>query len=324
MSSTAEMQAFRQAGDVAGRSLALIGAPCDVGAGLRGASLGPDAIRIAGLARRLRGLGHGVRERGNLIGPENPEQPAADGYRHLEQAIAWARAIHDEVHRSLTEGECPILLGGDHSISVGSVAAVARHCAEAGRPLSVLWLDAHADFNTAATSPSGNLHGMPVATMCGNGPPQLLELGHARPMVEPAHVFQVGVRSVDTIERETVIESGVRIHDMRRIDEIGMRAVMEQVLDEIDRIGGHLHVSFDADFVDPVIAPGVGTPVPGGPDYREAQLCMEMIHDRGLPGSLDVVEVNPALDEQNRTARLAVELVASVFGERILARVAQS
>lgn len=303
------------------RDVAVIGAPCDVAAGMPGSRLGPGAIRIAGLTQRLSGLGHNVHEYGDLAGPATPERAPENGYRHLEETVAWARAIHDGVQDALVRGEFPLLLGGDHSISIGSVAAVARHCAEREVPLSVLWLDAHADFNTAETSPSGNIHGMPVATICGAGHPDLLGVGHATPMVEPAHVFQVGVRSVDTVEREAVIDSGVVIHDMRRIDENGMRVTMEEVLDRIAGIGGHLHVSFDADFVDPEIAPGVGTPVPGGPNYREAQLCMEMIHDSGLAGSLDVVEINPALDEHNRTARLAVELVASLFGERILARV---
>ena len=304
-------------------TVAVIGAPCDVAAGLRGTSLGPEAIRIAGLAHRLQGLGYDVQEYGDLAGPPNPEQAPVDGYRHLAEALAWSRTIRDAVGEALSREQFPLLLGGDHSISIGSVAAIAQHCAERDIPLSVLWLDAHADFNTASTSPSGNIHGMPVATMCGDGHPDLLALAPAVPMVDPTHVFQIGVRSIDTVERETVLASGITIHDMRRIDEDGMRATMEQVLDRVARIGGHVHVSFDADFVDPVIAPGVGTPVPGGPNYREAQLCMEMIHDSGLPGSLDVVEVNPALDEQNRTARLAVELVASLFGERILARVVE-
>lgn len=303
--------------------VALIGAPCDVAAGLPGGRLGPGAIRIAGLVQRLRGLGHSVHDHGDLSGPVSPDLAPVDGYRHLDETVAWSHTIHDAVHEALVRNEFPLLLGGDHSVSIGSLAAVARHCAQREVPLSVLWLDAHADFNTAETSPSGNIHGMPVATICGAGHPDLLGLGHATPMVNPTRVFQVGVRSVDTVERRTVMDSGVMIHDMRRIDENGMRVTMEQLLGRIADIGGHLHVSFDADFVDPLIAPGVGTPVPGGPDYREAQLCMEMIHDSGLAGSLDVVEVNPALDEQNRTARLAVELVASLFGERILARVVE-
>jgi len=303
------------------RPIALIGAPCDVAAGTRGANLGPEALRVAGLDGALAGMGYPVRDRGNLAGPRNPQQPAVDGYRHLAETVAWCRSVRDAVAGALDADEMPVLLGGDHAMSIGSIAAVARHCEQRDRPVCVLWLDAHADFNTAATSPSGNIHGMPVAAVCGDGQRDLLELGPRAPMVVPGRVHQVGIRSVDAVEKRKVVEHGLQIHDMRRIDELGMRAVMAEVLDAIARTGGHLHVSFDLDFVDPGVAPGVGTPVPGGPTYREAQLCMEMIHDSGLLGSLDVVEVNPALDVHNRTAELAVELVESLFGEQILARV---
>ena len=303
------------------RPLGLIGAPSDVAAGTRGANLGPEALRVAGIEAALASMGYRVRDRGDVTGPRNPQRPPADGYRHLAETLAWCGAVRDEVGRALAEGETPILLGGDHSLSIGSVAAVARHCERVGRPLCVLWLDAHADCNTPETSPSGNLHGMPVAVLCGDGHPDLLALGHATPMIEPRRMLQVGIRSVDALEKVKVAEQGLVVHDMRRIDEIGMRAVMAEALDTVARMGAHLHVSFDLDFLDPAVAPGVGTPVPGGPTYREAQLCMEMIHDSGLLGSLDVVEVNPALDVHNRTAELAVELVESLFGEQILARV---
>ena len=303
------------------RPIALTGAPSDVAAGTRGTNLGPEALRVAGLDAALQRMGYRVHDRGNLAGPRNPERPASGGYRHLEETLAWCTAVRDEVGAILGEGATPVLLGGDHALSIGSVAAAARHCERHDRPLCVLWLDAHADFNTPRSSPSGNIHGMPVAVLCGDGHPALLGLGHATPVVDPSRVFQVGIRSVDAVEKRKVVESGLRIGDMRRIDEHGMRAVMDEVLEAIARIGGHLHVSFDMDFVDPGTAPGVGTPVPGGPSYREAQLCMEMIHDSGLLGSLDIVEVNPALDVHNRTAELAVELVESLFGEQILARV---
>jgi arginase len=303
------------------RRLGLIGAPSDVAAGTRGANLGPEALRVEALETALTRMGYDVRDHGNLTGPTNPSHPAVDGWRHFDETLAWCRAVRDTVATALDRDETPILLGGDHSLSIGSVAAVARHCARQGRPLSVLWLDAHADFNTHETSPSGNVHGMPVAVMCGDGHPDLLDLGHATPMIDPARVFQVGVRSVDSVEKRRIVERGLVIHDMRRIDEVGMRGVMTEVLETIDRTGGHLHVSFDLDFVDPDVAPGVGTPVLGGPTWREAQLCMEMIHDSGLLGSLDVVEINPALDIHNRTAELAVELIKSLFGETILARV---
>ncbi|RDD63310.1 arginase [Ferruginivarius sediminum] len=321
MNVTTAAQQHDKPGAAGTRTLGLIGAPSDVAAGCRGATMGPEALRVAGLGDVLAGLGYSVNDRGNLSGPVNPGGPRGNGYRHLAETTEWVRLVRDEVAASLAAKELPILMGGDHSLSIGSIGAAARHCHEAGKPLSVLWLDAHADFNTAETSPSGNIHGMPVAVLCGDGPEELLSLGHARPMLDPDHLVQVGVRSVDMVEKRMVVERRLRVFDMRTIDEIGMRAAMEEALEAVGRVGGHLHVSFDADFVDPSAAPGVGTPVPGGPNYREAQLCMEMIYDSGLLGSLDIVEVNPALDWRNSTAELAVDLVKSLFGERILARV---
>jgi arginase len=303
------------------RPVGLIGAPCDVAAGTRGATMGPEALRVAGLPEALSGLGYQVRDHGNLQGPGHPGRRAEDGYRHLPETAAWVRAVRDAVSGAMASGEVPILLGGDHALSIGSVAAAAAHCEARRQPLMVLWIDAHADFNTAATSPSGNIHGMPVAVLCGEGPEDLCDLGTGRPVLQPEQVVQVGVRSVDAVEKRAVMENGLRVHDMRRIDEDGIRTVMAEVLSEVTRRGAHLHVSFDADVLDPEIAPGVGTPVRGGLNYREAQLCMEMIHDSGALGSLDVVEVNPALDTGNRTARTAVDLVESLFGEQILARV---
>jgi arginase len=211
-------------------------------------------------------------------------------------------------------------MGGDHSLAVGSVAAVARYCAERGRPVAVLWLDAHADFNVASSSPSGNLHGMPASIIAGKGPPELTALSGATPIVPANRIVQIGVRSVDAAEKKLVVDSGMTVYDMRRIDELRMRTVVEQALAQVAERDVHLHVSFDVDFLDPAIAPGVPSTVPGGPTYREAQLCMEMIHDSGLMASLDVMELNPAYDEGNRTAELAVELVESLFGLQILAR----
>ncbi len=301
-------------------TLALIGAPTDVGASVRGSSLGPEALRVAGIEAGLAELGYRVHDRGNLSGPRNPLAARHDGYRHLEEVLAWCRGTRDAVGAALADGELPLLLGGDHSLALGSIAAVHAHCERVGRPLAVLWLDSHTDFNTPTSSPSGNLHGMPLAALCGEGHPELLALAGATPVLEPAQVALLGIRSIDAIEQQQIIASGLQVQDMRRIDEFGMRAAVAEVLERIARPGVHLHVSFDLDFADPVIAPGVGTPVPGGPTYREAQLCMEMIHDSGLLGSLDVVETNPARDDRNRTAELAVELVQSLFGEQILAR----
>ena len=302
------------------QTIALIGAPTDIGAAHRGSSMGPEALRVAEIDLMLRRLGHEVIDLGNIAGPANPNAQTVNGYRHLSEAVAWCQALHDAVYAALKAGDCPIMMGGDHALAVGSIAAAARHCAERDIPLTVLWFDAHADFNTPATSPSGNIHGMPAAVLCGEGPSELMAIGHAEPMLETEGLIQVGIRSVDHVEKRAVVDNGHEVYDMRRIDELGMRAVMEEALNTVARRGGHLHVSFDVDFLDPSIAPGVGTTVTGGPNYREAQLCMEMVHDSGLLGSLDIVELNPALDHQNATALLMVELVASLFGEQILSR----
>jgi arginase len=297
----------------------LIGAPTDIGAGARGASMGPEALRVAQIGPTLRGHGLEVEDQGNLAGPANPWQPAVEGYRHLPEVVAWNRLVHNAVLTELRRGRLPILLGGDHSLAIGSIGAVARHCREAGRKLRVLWLDAHADFNTSALTPSGNLHGMPVACLCGHGPQLLLEIGGQVPALAPKAIRQIGIRSVDPGEKRFVHQAGLEVFDMRYIDEMGMRHAMELALATLDA-NTHLHVSFDVDFLDPAIAPGVGTTVPGGPTYREAQLCMEMIADTGRLASLDVMELNPALDLRNKTALLAVDLIESLFGKSTLMR----
>jgi arginase len=299
--------------------ISLIGAPTDIGAGARGARMGPEALRVAGLQAALEARGLQVLDRGNLAGPPNPWQPPAGGYRHLPEVVAWNRAVHEAVHAELQQGRLPILLGGDHCLGVGSISAVARHCREAGRKLRVLWLDAHADFNTNTLTPSGNIHGMPVACLCGHGPKELIEIGGRVPAIHPKWVRQLGIRSVDEGEKRFVHEQDLEVFDMRYIDEMGMRAAVELALALTDA-NTHLHVSFDVDFLDPDIAPGVGTTVRGGPTYREAQLCMEMIADTGRLGSLDVVELNPALDVRNRTAEVAVDLIESLFGKSTLMR----
>jgi arginase len=299
--------------------VSLIGAPSDIGAGTRGASMGPEALRVAGIRDMLESQGLAVRDCGDLRGPANPMRGPVDGYRHLEEVTQWSRTVHDAVHQELAEARMPILLGGDHSLSIGSVSAAARHCRERGRKLRVLWLDAHADFNTSVLTPSGNLHGMPVACLCGLGPKSLVELSGRVPAIQPASIRQIGIRSVDQGEKRLVHEVGLEVFDMRFIDETGMRETLANALDTLDR-DTHLHVSFDVDFLDPDIAPGVGTTVPGGPSYREAQLCMEMIADTGRLGSLDIMELNPSLDIRNRTAQVAVDLVASLFGKSTLMR----
>jgi arginase len=299
--------------------VSLIGAPTDIGAGTRGASMGPEALRVAGIARTLIAQGAEVRDLGDLGGPANPEAGPKDGYRQLGEVRAWNLSVHEAVHGELADGRLPILLGGDHSLSIGSISAVARHCRAEQRPLRILWLDAHADFNTNVLTPSGNLHGMPVACLCGLGPPELTAIGGQTPAISARDLRQVGIRSVDQGEKRLVHEQGIEVFDMRYVDEVGMRRTLEVALEGMAP-NTHLHVSFDVDFLDPDIAPGVGTTVPGGPSYREAQLCMEMIADTGLLASLDVMELNPALDLRNRTAEVAVDLVASLFGKSTLMR----
>jgi arginase len=301
------------------QAVSLIGVPTDIGAGHRGASMGPEALRVANLVARLSARGLDVADRGNLQGPMNPWEPPHDGYRHLPAVVEWNRAVYEAVYAELAAGRLPIMLGGDHCLAIGSITAVARHCRERGKKLRVLWLDAHADFNTAQVTPSGNIHGMPVACLCGMGPEELTTLGGGKPATTPDVFRQIGIRSVDEGEKRLVREARVSIFDMRQIDESGMKRVMEAALESVDA-DTHLHVSFDVDFLDPTIAPGVGTTVRGGPNYREAQLCMEMIADTGRLASLDIVELNPAFDKRNQTAKLAVDLVESLFGKSTLIR----
>ena len=300
----------------------LIGAPTDIGAGARGASMGPEALRVAGLQQALESHGLTVLDRGNLSGPTNPWQPPQGGYRHLTEVVEWNQRVFNAVYAELQQGHFPILLGGDHCLGLGSISAVARYCAEAGKKLRVLWLDAHTDFNTSELTPSGNVHGMPVACLCGFGPGELTQLAGmpgGGPTLRTDQIRQIGIRSVDAGEKRFVQQHGLEVFDMRYIDEVGMRQTMERALEGLDA-DTHLHVSFDVDFLDPAIAPGVGTTVPGGPTYREAQLCMEMIADSGRLASLDIMELNPALDVRNSTAVLAVDLVESLFGKSTLMR----
>jgi arginase len=303
-------------------SVSLIGAPTDIGAGARGASMGPEALRVAGIREAIAQFGLTVKDCGNLQGPANPWLPAVDGFRHLKEVAQWNQLLHDAMLAELAAGHLPVMLGGDHCLGIGSISAVAKHCKVAGKKLRVLWLDAHADFNTATLTPSGNIHGMPVACLCGQGPQELVSIGgfsSQQPALHPKEIRQIGIRSVDAGEKKLVKDMGIEVFDMRYIDEMGMRHAMELALAVMDA-NTHLHVSLDVDFLDPDIAPGVGTTVRGGPTYREAQLCMEMIADTGRLASLDIVELNPAFDIRNRTAELAVDLVESLFGKSTLMR----
>ena len=297
----------------------LLGVPSDAGAGVRGASMGPEALRVAGLAQALQRQGLTVHDRGNLQGPINPQRPPEEGYRHLPEVAAWNRQVHEQVLHTLGAGHLPLVLGGDHAFAVGSISAVARHCRAIGRALRVIWLDSHADCNTAELTPSGNMHGMPVACLLGMGPPELTGLAGPTPALQAAEIRQIGIRSVDEGERALVHTLGLEVFDMRYIDEMGMRHTLAQALLGVEA-DTHVHVSFDVDFLTPEIAPGVATTVLGGPTYREAQLCMEMLADTGCVRSVDLMELNPALDVRNQTAQVMVDLIESLFGKSTLMR----
>ena len=300
-------------------TVSLIGAPTDVGASVRGAGMGPDALRVAGLTEALAAHRFDVIDRGNLAGPPNPWNAPQQGVRHLAEVIAWNRAVFEAVSTALAMDHVPLLMGGDHCLAIGSISAVARHCRQHHRNLRVIWLDAHTDVNTAAISPSGNLHGMPVSCLLGHGPADLVGWSGEPAALDAGSIDFIGIRSVDADEKQAIRELQLQVFDMRHIDEHGMRNTMTEVLQDVDE-NTHIHVSFDLDCLDPADAPGVGTGVRGGPTYREMQLCMEMIADTGRLGSLDVVEINPALDVRNRTAELAVDFIQSLFGASTLAR----
>lgn len=298
--------------------LALIGVPCDAGTDVRGASLGPEALRLCGLATALNDLGANISDAGDIKGPDHEEAPKKSGCRNLNSIATWCQLIQHQVYSALQNKKLPVILGGDHSLSMGSIAAVARHCREAQKPLYVLWLDAHTDFNDPLSSPSGNMHGMPLSALCGKFMEEKLGLGDEGPVVKPENIFLVGIRSVDSIEKLAVLDAGLNVFDMRLIDERGIARVIREILQVVAEAGGHLHVSFDVDFLDPVLAPGVGTTVAGGVTYREAHHCMELIYESGLLGSLDMVEYNPLLDNQGMSARIMIELAESLFGKQTI------
>jgi arginase len=291
----------------------LIGVPMDLGQNRRGVDMGPSAVRYAGLQGKLTQLGYKVHDEGNISVP-NPEEEVAEGQTRRLKAVASAcQSIFEIGRHCVAGGEFPVFLGGDHSISIGTVAAAAPE----GEPIGLIWVDAHGDFNVPDSSPTGNIHGMPVAVLVGQGDEQLVNIGYKGPKVHPTHIVQIGIRTLDGMERQRLNQSGVSIFTMRHLDELGMAAVARQALDRLRHLS-RIHVSLDMDSLDPAEAPGVGTPVPGGLTYREAHLLMEILGDSGRVSSMDVVEINPILDEGNKTAELAVGLVASLLGQRIL------
>lgn len=302
------------------RTIRVIGVPLDMGASRRGVDMGPSAMRVAGLEARLESLGHRVTDGGN-IGVEIAETQAAgsENARYLKSISATCARTADAVLKTLEEGITPLVLGGDHSLAAGSVSGVSEFYRRRDQKLGVLWMDAHCDINTPETSPSGNVHGMPLAALLGLGPEQLANLYGYVPKIAPENTVLIGVRDIDQAERENIKRAGIReVYTMRDIDERGMRAVMEEALHAAGRGTAGYHVSLDMDWIDPEDAPGVGTPVRGGATYREAHLAMEILADYGGMVSFEIVEVNPVIDEHNRTADLAVELACSAFGKKIL------
>jgi arginase len=299
--------------------IAVIGAPMDLGAGRRGVDMGPSALRIARLRDRLTELGYEVEDLGNVMVDQPESAPGGSPKaRYLPQIAHTCARLAEMVEGVLRRDRAPLVLGGDHSVAMGTIAGLSRYYYQRQRRLGLIWIDAHADMNTPDSSPSGNVHGMPLACIIGNGPEELTGLAGPLPMIEPANVSIVGLRSVDEIERLNVRGAGVHPFTMRDIDERGMTAVMQQAIHVASSGTTGFHVSLDMDAVDPSEAPGVGTPVPGGLTYREAHLAMELIGDSGLMTSVEVVEVNPVMDIANRTALLAVELMMSALGKRIL------
>jgi arginase len=294
------------------RNIRIIGVPMDLGQNRRGVDMGPSAARYAGLKARLERLGHTVHDEGNVPVP-NPEEEVAEGQqKRLAAVTAVCQNVYSLASQCLDEGDFALFLGGDHSISLGTIAAAAQR-----GPVGVIWVDAHADFNTPDTSPSGNIHGMPVAALIGRGAEMMVNVGYPGPKLQPSHIVQIGIRDLDAQEREQLLPSGINVFTMRHVDELGMAAVARQALDRLRHLP-RLHVSLDMDSLDPDEAAGVGTPVPGGLSYREAHLLMEILGDSGRVQSLDIVEINPILDDRNKTAELAVELAASLLGQRIL------
>lgn len=301
----------------------LIGAPIDEGQKRAGCLMGPSAYRVAGLAQEIRALGHGLQDWGDLTRPALAPAACANPAVHsLAEVMGWTEVLADRVDDALSQGGLPILLGGDHSLALGSVSGAAAHAARAGRPLFLLWLDAHSDFHTPLTTTSGNLHGTPVAYIAGRE--GFAPFPPFPAPIPPQRICLYGIRSVDLAEHAALLKADIAINDMRVLDERGIVAPLREFLGAVREAGGMLHVSLDVDFLDPAIAPAVGTTVPGGTTFREAHLVMELLHESGLVTSLDLVELNPFLDERGKTAKLMVDLVGSLMGKKVFDRPTRS
>lgn len=301
------------------RTIHVLGVPLDLGGGRRGVDMGPSALRIAGLGERLAAIGCSLVDKGDLAAPIPETQIERDPKKKYIREIARVcQKLYQQVYQSLTEGALPIVLGGDHSLAAGSVGASADFAVAKGGEVGLLWVDAHGDMNTPSTTTSGNVHGMPLAALLGQEPAELARIGARSPKVRPETTVLIGIRNLDALEKERIRDAKVHVFTMKDIDHHGIAAVMKRALALAGKGTSGIHVSFDLDVCDPTIAPGVGTPVKGGLDYREAQLVMEMVADSGRLVGLDLVEVNPILDTQNQTAILGTELALSALGQRIL------
>jgi arginase len=297
----------------------LIGVPLDLGAGRRGVDMGPSALRVADVDAKIEALGYEVEDWGDLpVKIRETQGPGDPRLKYLKEILDVCGRLRDRVGEAVASDSLPVVLGGDHSVAMGTIAGLARHFNGRREKLGLIWFDAHADANTPETSPSGNIHGMPLAAVLGHGAESLVHLAGFLPMVEASRAALVGIRDVDPEERTTVRTSGIGAFTMRDVDERGMRSVMEEAIERATTGTAGVHVSFDVDGIDPDFAPGVGTPSPGGLSYREAHLAMEMLADTGRVVSAEIVEVNPILDQRNATAALAVELLCSLLGKKIL------
>ena len=304
------------------KKIAVLGAPIEIGASQRGTLMGPAALRTAGLLTVLEELDFAVEDHGDLTvgGVAALQDIPPENTKHYREIQRWIRTISARAYDLAKTGAIPIFLGGDHSLSMGSINGVARHCREQGRELFVMWLDAHADYNTPATTITGNMHGMSAAFLCGEEGLDGLLGNEPRAAIDSSRLELFGTRSIDKLEKDLVKLRRISVADMRKIDEFGVSVLIRRVIDRVKAVDGVLHLSFDVDFLDPQVAPGVGTMVPGGATYREAHLIMELLNDSGVVHSLDIVELNPFLDDRGRTARSVVELIASLFGQQITDR----
>lgn len=299
------------------KKIALVATPVEKGAGKLGCSMGSVALRLAGISEELSELGHSVRDTGDILFHEVDDVVLDGNAKNVPYITGWTRALEQKAFEIMSDGQVPVFMGGDHSLSMGSVSGAARYAASINKKLHVLWIDAHTDFNTPLTSPSGNMHGMPVAFFCGeDGFGDILPAD--RPIVPYENVHMVGIRSIDRPELRSIRGKGINIYDMRKVDEYRIASVMDEIIGKVAMDDAILHVSFDADALDPLYAPGVGTPVKGGLTYREGHLIMERLHDCDLTCSFDIVEVNPYLDHAGKTARAMVEMTASLFGKKTM------